>query len=728
MQRILLVSNRLPVTLERRKGAIEYNYSVGGLATGLKAIYKSYKSLWIGWNGIPVENLSTVEQKQIAKKLREKYDCYSTLLSRRDVRLFYQGFCNNTLWPLFHYFPNHTIYEKTYWQAYKRVNELFCQSVLKIAEPDDIIWVHDYQLLPLPQLIRQQMPEVRIGFFLHIPFPSSEMFRLLPWRRTILQGMLGADLIGFHTYDYVRHFLSSVRSLLGYEHASGLIYPDNRVVKVDAFPMGIDYERYHNAVNSPATQKEIRSLRNKLHDRKIIVSIDRLDYTKGLLQRLEAFDLFLEEHPQYREKVTLIVVAVPSRTNVRQYQELKQQVDERVGRINGRHGAIGWTPVWYLYRSLPFEMLTALYYIADIALVTPLRDGMNLIAKEFVATKTDGKGVLILSEMAGAAAELGEAVIVNPNNIDRVKEGIQQALDMPEEEVASRLKTMQQRLKRYDVRRWANDFMEGMVHIRVVQKRMDAKSLTKHLRSRMIHEYNNARKRLLLLDYDGTMIPFANTPEQAVPDKRLLSILEALAHDPRNDVVIISGRDRNTLETFFGRLNIGFVAMHGGWIKKKSQKWELTERLNDDWKDIFRQILELYVDRTPGALLEEKEFSLVFHYRRSDPDLAQLRVRELLETLRDMTEKIEVEVFEGNKVIEVKNAGIDKGRASLHWISGNAYDFILAVGDDWTDEDTFAVVPDFAYSIKVGFGLSKARYNLNSVDKVRQLLQELTGG
>jgi len=726
-KRLLLVSNRLPVTVEKKRCEIRYKESVGGLATGLKSIYSQYDCSWIGWNGLASDNLVMNERMEIKQQLLEKYKCHTTFLSRQDIRLFYHGFCNDTIWPLFHYFPEHTVYDQKLWNAYKRVNEIYCETVLEVARPGDTIWIHDYQLLPLPQLIRQNIEDVNIGFFLHIPFPSYEIFRQLPWRRTILQGMLGADLVGFHTYGYVRHFLSSVWRLLGHEHSSGLLKVDTRVVKADVFPMGIDYERFAGAVETPGVQKEIASYRKQLHDRKIIVSVDRLDYSKGIIERLKAFDLFLTENPRYREKVNLIVLAVPSRTGVKTYQDLKQQIDEQVGSINGKHGAIGWTPIWYLFRTLPFEKLAALYAIGDIALVTPLRDGMNLVAKEYVAAKSDSAGILILSEMAGAAKELGEAFIINPNNVISIKDAIRQAFEMPEEEADARFAIMQNRLKRYTVHRWAKDFVDRLQEVRNIQKGLYSRLISPKVRNSIRESYRSSKKRLLLLDYDGTLIPFADLPQKATPDKKLIGILKKLTHDKKNDVVIISGRDRNSLERFFGLLDLDLVAVHGGWQKMRDGEWVAPEHQNTAWKDEFRSLMEFFVDRTPGSMLEEKEFSLVFHYRKSDPELAAERIRELNEVLRDLTTHRGLEVLEGSRVVEVKNTGISKGRAAKRWLARDKYDFILAIGDDWTDEDTFSVLPDSAFSIKVGLGMSQAVYSLHSVQDVRELLIELTG-
>jgi trehalose 6-phosphate synthase/phosphatase len=724
-QRVLIVSNTLPIRITKRKGVLNYSPSPGGLATGLSPIYQSHDNLWIGWPGITPSEGS--EREGIIKELRTN-NLYPVFLSQSDVEKYYEGFCNKTIWPLFHYFTQYAVYDPGNWATYERVNNRFCEAVLKTAKPGDTIWVHDYHLFLLPRLIRERLPDVSIGFFLHIPFPSFEIFRLLPWREAVLEGLLGSNLIGFHTYDYVRHFLSAVQRLLGFEHTWGKLTLEDRIIKIDSFPLGIDYEKYSKASTEAPTKKEITRNLKKIGNRKIVLSIDRMDYTKGIPQRLESFHRFLEQHPEFREKVTLILVAVPSRSRVETYRQLKHQIDELVGRINGEHGTIGWMPVWYLYRSFPFTGLSALYSISDVALVTPFRDGMNLIAKEFIANRQDGTGVLILSEVAGAANELGEAIIINPNNTEEIAEAIHQALTMPEEEQIRRNRAMQEKLRRYDVTRWAEDFMEKLHHTKELQRGILTKHLNPASKQELITSYTAGHRRLIFLDYDGTLIPFALTPKEAVPDENVLDLLRTLGSVTGNDVVLISGRDRETIDVWFGDLPIHLVAEHGAWIREKDGEWKTIESLSQDWKEEIRPILESYVDRTPGSFIEPKEFSLVWHYRQADPGQAQLRARELMETLVYLTGNLDLQILEGSKVIEVKNAGITKGKAASRWLAGEHWDFIMAIGDDWTDEDLFKAMPKGAYTIKVGFTTSEAKHKVKSPHEVKLLLHHLIEG
>ena len=725
MERLIIISNRLPISVTKKGGVLRFQPSAGGLATGVRPLLENtYKGLWVGWPGISKEKITVAEKKEIEAELKRKNYC-PVFLSQAAVDNYYSGFSNRTIWPLFHYFTQHAVFEKSLWNAYRRVNRQFFNVVSEIVESGDIVWIHDYHLMLLPHMLREKFPDLTIGFFLHIPFPSFEVFRLLPWRNEIIEGLLGADLIGFHIYDYARHFLSSLRNRLGYEHSFGQVLVGNRYVKVDAFPMGIDYGRYAGAAENPPVQKEILKTRKKISEKKIILSVDRLDYTKGILHRLRSFDLFLEKYSDYKEKVTFIMVAVPSRTRVEHYKQLKRDVDELVGSINGKHGTIGWMPVVYLYGSLPFHALTALYILSDVALVTPVRDGMNLIAKEYVAAKTDGKGVLILSEMAGAAAELSESIIVNPNNLEQVSESIYKALKMPEKDQIRRNKTMQDRLKRYNVEKWADDFIKNLAQIKAEERVLLSRKITPNIRQEIVDDYNRSNKRLILLDYDGTLRDFEKNPQDAIPDKKILRLLIKLSDDPNNDVLIISGRDKYILETWFKNFNLGLIAEHGVWVKEKGGKWELIGPLVNYWKDEIRPVLEKYMDRTPGSFIEEKDYSLVWHFRKSNPELAMNRAREMKEAILHFTSNLGISVLEGNKVIEIKNAEVNKGNAALKWISRGHYDFILAAGDDRTDEDIFTVLPEKAYSIKVGMPPSKARYIVESVMEFRTFMNQL---
>jgi trehalose 6-phosphate synthase/phosphatase len=730
--RLLIVSNRLSVTVSEKGGQLSFKESVGGLASGLSAYLDSLKGaaftksdhVWIGWPGISAGGAT---RQAIIQKL-EEFQAHPVFLSERAMDKFYLGFCNRTIWPLFHYFPSYAVYDDEYWTQYERVNQTFCDAVMEIARPDDLIWIHDYHLMLLPKLLRARLPNAPIGFFLHIPFPDFEIFRLLPrrWRRDILDGLLGADLIGFHTHDYTQCFLRCVVRILGYDHNMGQIVVGGRLAKADTFPMGIDFDKYFGAASSPEIQPEKAKLAKTLADTRVVVSIDRLDYTKGVINRLLGYEVFLAKNPEWHEKVTLSLVVVPSRVGVEHYRQTKRQIDELVGKINGRFGKIGWTPILYQYGYLSLLPLVALYASSDVAMVTPLRDGMNLVAKEYIASRVDQTGVLILSEMVGSAKELTEAIIINPNNVDEIADALKEGLEMPREEQVQRNRAMQARLKQYNVVRWAEEFIQALFSLKAKQNEFNARYLGATLREKLKGDFNQARNRLMLLDYDGTLTPLVDQPQMARPSQELVEILTRFAQDSQNQVVIISGRDRETLDKWFGSLGIGLIAEHGVWTKNGGADWAMVRSLMSDWKPQIRPLLELYADRLPGAFVEEKEFSIVWHYRRADPELGAARAKELVDDLVNFTANNDIQVLQGSKVVEVRQAGVNKGSAALSLISASHADFILAAGDDWTDEDLFKVLPADACSIKIGMSPSYAKFNLRGPNEMVELLAELS--
>ena len=721
MARLIIISNRLPVTIDKREGAFMYYPSTGGLATGLTSLDDETEKLWIGWPGKAVDSES--EQLVIKNNLR-KDGLIPVFLSTEDIECFYEGFSNKVIWPHFHYFTQFTTYNNhTYWEAYQKVNQLFLQALIEHIEEGDMIWVQDYQLMLLPAMIRAVFPKASIGFFLHIPFPSYEVFRILPWRKALLEGVLGADQIGFHTYNYMRHFLSAAYRISGIEHNFGKLIVNDRLVNVDVFPMGIDYWKYAKQEIVLDPRDDAFKIERLARKKTIVLSIDRLDYTKGIPQRIAAFEDFLEQYPEYMEKVTLLLVVVPSRSNVDQYQELKSEIDLQVGRINGLYGSYDWSPIQYFFRALPFKVLSTLYKVSQIAMITPLRDGMNLVAKEYVASKQESEqGVLILSEMAGASNELTDALIVNPHDRSDIVETLKKAIEMNTSEQRWRLKKMQEHLKKYDIKNWAESYINNLKELTKRQKNSEVQLLNRESANPIITAYKTATNRLLILDYDGTLMNFQADPQAVEPDSSLLSILEQLCADEKNKVVINTGRDKETIGKWLGHLSIEFAAEHGVWTKR-GKNWVKNPGLRDKWKPDVYAVLENLVARTPGSFIEEKDYSLAWHYRRIDKELGAKRVREFRDVLTYLTSNLDLQVLEGNKVIEIKNAGVSKGKATLGWSNAQNWDFIFAIGDDHTDEDTFKVLPKTAFTVKVGDDKSAARFNIGSVEHVRSLLE-----
>jgi trehalose 6-phosphate synthase/phosphatase len=729
--RLLIVSNRLPVVTVEEKGQLMFREGAGGLVSGISAYLDSLRGSsfagpqyrWIGWPGVTVADPA---KQSLVTEMLAGFNAHPVFLSEHSMDKFYHGFCNKTIWPLFHYFPSYTACDESFYAHYRCVNRIFCEAVAPLVQPDDVVWIHDYHLMLLPHMLRTTLPTATIGFFLHIPFPSFEIFRLLPtaWRTEILEGLLGADLIGFHTHDYAQHFLHSVLRVLGHEHTTGKILLPNHLAKVDTFPMGVDFRKFQAAASRQIRQADDISWET-LKGLKVVLSVDRLDYTKGILNRLQGYELFLDQNPQWQKKVVLVLVVVPSRVGVDQYQEIKRRIDEQVGKINGKFGGVGWTPVLYQYRYLPFEPLVSLYTSSHVALVTPLRDGMNLVAKEYLASRTDRTGVLIISEMTGAAKELTEAVIINPNNVREIAAALRTALEMPEPEQIQRNENMQERLMRYDVVHWADDFLSQLPAVKAEQGRLHARLLNPEVKRQLLEKFRQAPHRIIFLDYDGTLVPFANDPQEAWPAPDLLMLLRALSQSINTELVLVSGRDKNTMHDWFGDLDVALVAEHGAWIRRKGQNWRPAKPLNNGWKAAVVPILQTYANRLPGAFLEEKQYSIVWHYRRADPELASACVKELVDDLVSFTANIDVHVQQGSRIVEVRCGGINKGIAALAFLPKDTSSFVLAVGDDWTDEDLFRVLPGSAFSIRVGNQHSWAKFNLRSHEEVLELLREI---
>ncbi|MDZ4224853.1 MAG: bifunctional alpha,alpha-trehalose-phosphate synthase (UDP-forming)/trehalose-phosphatase, partial [bacterium] len=533
------------------------------------------------------------------------------------------------------------------------------------------------------------------------------------------------DLIGFHTHDYTRYFLTCVHRILGQDHNMGEIVSGGRLVKADAYPMVIDYDLFSGDAKDAAVRAVTGKLKKNLNNLKVILSVDRLDYTKGVLNRLRGYEIFLEKYPEWAGKAVLLLVVVSSRIGVDQYQQMKRQIDEAVGRINGKWGKVGWSPVVYQYRHLSFGSLAALYNISDVCLVTPLRDGMNLIAKEYLASRADNGGVLVLSEMAGAAKELGEAVLINPNDREEIADALSEALAMPPEEQKRRNSVMQKRLQRCTVARWAGHFLNDTAGMKTKQKKMGARLLSSSALEKMMRDFGQSGNRLIFLDYDGTLVPFSKDPRAAVPPKNLLETLKTLCALPQNHVVLISGRDKTTLHGWFGDLPIHLVAEHGIWMREKGEGWALIKPLLNDWKEKLLPLLDVYCDRVPGSLVEEKDFSVTWHYRGADPELSSLRAKELVDDLTAYTANIDLNIFQGNRVVEIRSGGVNKGTAGIHFYSRFSPDFSLAIGDDTTDEDLFRALPESVYTVRVGMVDSHAKYNLKDHTEVISILNQL---
>ena len=726
--RLVLVSYRLPFRVLRNKLV----QNSGGLVSAILALAQKggteratqlgNEIVWIGKSDDTPEELARVQSQAGPFTLMPVY-----IEDKLDEK-FYGGFCNDMIWPLFHYFSSLANFDSSYFEAYQKAQEAFREPVARTIRPTDLVWVHDYHLMLLPGMIRRQVPEAQVGFFLHIPFPSFEIFRLMPrpWRQAILRGILGSDVVGFHTFDYTQYFLRAVSRTLGLETTPNSVTVGDRLVTAETFPLGIDYRRFNEAARSGPVAKEKQKLWRILGNKKLIFSVDRLDYSKGLQHRLYGFEYFLEKYPQWREKIVFDMVVVPSRDTIARYREMKREIEADVGRINGKYGSLSWRPLVYEYRSLPFAEMVARYSISDVGLITPLRDGMNLVAKEYLACQEDGPGVLILSEMAGAAAELSEAILINPTDKEEMAAAIAQALAMSEHERRAVLGRMQSRLRTYSVFSWARDFFDVMGRTKKEQHTRKIRLLSPTVEDRIEGQYRESSRRMIMLDYDGTLVPFSRYPEGAVPDESVVARLRRLSTDIRNTVVIISGRERGFLDKWFGDLRSVLVAEHGAFIRTVPDEWSGEVDPDPGWKQKVLPVLQRYAERCTGAFIDEKTLSLVWHYRNADPAIALLRSQELKDELREIVfHDGKLQVMEGNKIIEVKRAGYDKGSVAVKLLGMGTYDFILAMGDDRTDEDLFKVLPEHAITVKIGLSASLAKYNLRTQQDVYRFIDRL---
>jgi trehalose 6-phosphate synthase/phosphatase len=720
MSRLLLVSNRLPVTVKAEKDAVSVVRSAGGLATGLSRPHERSGGVWIGWPG-DVSRLSGAQRSKVEGQLTA-LRCVPLYLSASEVSRYYEGYSNRVLWPLCHYLLDRMPRHHKDWEVYAKVNERFADLVARHYQPGDTIWVHDYQLMLVPGLLRERLPQARIGYFHHIPFPSSEIFRTLPHRDELLRGLLGADVVGFHTPGYVHHFSNTLLRVLGVETDMDHVIHGGRTVRLGSFPMGIDAAVFEGLAEDPGVLEEVRVIKEQSVGQRLLLGIDRLDYTKGIPRRLLAVQRLLEREPSLRGHLRLIQVAVPSRTQVEDYAAYRDKVDELVGRINGQYGTVHNVPVHYLYRSFNERQLVALYRAADVMLVTPIRDGMNLVAKEFCAARPDEGGVLILSEFAGAATELRDALIVNPYDIEAMADAIERALELPAEERRERMRTLRAQVKSRDVHWWVRDFLDTL-------QAMPAPTAPAGTAgpAEVVARLKKPGSRVLLLDYDGTLVGFAPRPELARPDPELKSLLRRLAALPGTSVHIVSGRLKATLEEWLGDLPVGLHAEHGLWSRLgPGESWRMLDGVSSEWKAQVRPLLDAFTARVPGSFVEEKTASLAWHYRQVDAGFGAWQARELRLKLAESMGELPMEVLPGDKVVEVRPRGVHKGRIVASALKGaGSGALVAAFGDDRTDEDLFAALPEGSLAIHAGNKPTRAAYRVSGPSEVREVLSAL---
>jgi trehalose 6-phosphate synthase/phosphatase len=726
--RLIIVSNRLPVTLRRGKDRrIETRQSSGGLVSAILSLPDHSRITWIGAADFKKE----IWEEFVKTRDEKGMTLVPVFLDNKIESLYYNGFSNGMVWPLFHYFPTYAEYEESHFNAYRQVNMQFAEVVREVAGANDHIWVHDYHFMLLPGFLRTGGRKLSCSFFLHIPFPSYELVKLIPedWRNEILNSLLLCDVAGFHTAEYSSHFKRALSFFLGVEPVNSVATINGHSCYVGEFPISIDFEKFNSAYDNPGVVKLRKAMRKRLTDERIIFSIDRLDYSKGVNNRLQAYELLLKSNEALRGKIVFVINVIPSRETISTYRDRKRDIEENVSRINGIYGSVQWQPIIYQYRHLSFSELVACYTVCDVALVTPLRDGMNLVAKEFVATRKDLRGVLILSEFAGASHELMQAIMVNPNDVHLVGEAMLKAIGLSVEEQEKRMRDMQEVIRNNDVRHWAGSFVEKMKNARKPESAIQPNIMSVPEKHEIFDSYRNANRRLILLDYDGTLVQFNKRPEDAVPGDVLKELIGALAGNNKNRLVLISGRDPDTLQKWFHNSRIDIAAEHGSIYRLAGQNvWVYPGEIPMDWKKEARECIQKYTDKISGSFIEEKKYSIAWHYRdieNIDEEATRLALSKELLLLHH---KEEFDILHGNKVIEIKSAYTNKGKFISRLLTEENFDFVLAIGDDATDEDMFNVLRDgHHFTIKVGMGTTAAKFSLPGVKNVISFLDQLGG-
>jgi trehalose 6-phosphate synthase/phosphatase len=682
------MSNRLPFTVQRSRGKLELKPSSGGLISALAPALRARGGTWIGWPGIELRKGEKLPRGD------EPYDIVPVSLSDSEVNRYYHGFSNRALWPLCHSLPARAVFDRRDWQTYERVNKRFAAAALPAAG-SGLVWVHDYHLTLVPEFLRREVPDARLAFFLHIPFPPWDIFRLLPWSRDLLGGILACDLIGFHVDGYVQNFLDCVEKRLGarVDRTEGLIDYAGRVVRVESFPLGIDFDLFDERSREAPPARESRD------GERVVLGVDRLDYTKGIPDRIKAFERLLELHPSYRGKVVLLQLAVPSRSQVADYRDLKREIDELVGRVNGRFATATWSPIRYLYRAVPPERLAAMYRDADVALVTPLRDGMNLVAKEYVACQVEDPGVLVLSELAGAAATMREAIQVNPYNLDETAEAIYRALTMEEPERRSRIASLRRRERRDNVEAWVGWFLDE-----ATAGAAELTPLTDEEVESWLGPFLKEYRLALFLDYDGTLTPLVDHPDAAVLSPPVRKLLRSLVERKDTEVGIVSGRSIDNVENMVGLKDVTYAGNHGLEVRAPGLpdfQHEDVEHYRGRIADLGDALEEVCSD---GAWVEQKGHTLTWHYRpvTGDP-------MPLAERAREIIIEAGFQARDAHLAVEARPPiGWDKGRAVLHVLrsrygpSWPDHVRVIYIGDDQTDEDAFRIFHGMAATFRVG--------------------------
>lgn len=725
----IIASNRLPFSYDPKTQSVKT--ASGGLVTAIGGIKTPVERVWLGCapENLTQENWPEVKALMSSKNESTTWSHEPLFVSEKDYHSYYNNFSNDVLWPLLHYQNDRVKFNNEDWETYKKVNHLFAERIASIASPNDLVWIHDYHLFLVPIFLKKLRPELKVGFFLHVPFPSSEVFRQLPAREEILQSLLAADLVGFHDYSYLRHFCSSVLRILGLDTNFLAIKDGPHTTRLGVFPVSVETED----LQARASTARVSELLAKFKTNEFLfLGVDRLDYIKGLDLKLHSFAALLENYPEVRGKVSLLQVAVPTRTGAPEFIELAKQTAQLVGEINGKYSTPTWTPIRYLHSSVGHDELSALYRAADALVVTSKRDGMNLVALEYVAAQSmQNPGVVLLSEFTGAISALSHTIPINPWDYADTAEKMKLAMDMPRDERALRMKIMLQYLKSYTATDWAQSFISeleiqhkhGLDHEALAASRKTMVQILKRVRR------SGANRIVVFIDYDGTLVPIESSPELAtLPDSTRDALIRIQNKFPWLELVIVSGRNRQFLDSQFQTRNMALASEHGAeYFDPFTKEWHRRVHRNlEDWYPTAEKIMGHYAERTPRSFVEKKNFSLAWHYRQSPRDYGLLQSKKLAEELELGLANQPVTILRGKKVVEVRAAEADKGAFVSWYLDQTTTDtFAFAFGDDLTDEDMFKALKERGVSVKVGFGKTSADFRVRTQDSLLRYFNRL---
>ncbi|KAI8372791.1 glycosyltransferase family 20-domain-containing protein [Radiomyces spectabilis] len=706
-----------------------------GLQNAVHSIrHKLNDLIWVGTLGMPTDALPQQTKDRICSSFKAEHNAYPVIPTDAEFEGHYNRYCKQVLWPYFHYVvqddvENMMLQDKSY-KAYRAVNQRFADVIVENYREGDIIWVNDYHLMLLPGMLREKLPHAIIGFFLHIPFPSSELFRCLPPRKQLLEAMLQSDLIGFQTYSFARHFIQTCARILSLDTTPSGIHMDSHYVSIGIYPIGIDVKALNKKREKPEVRGWIDMLKDKYAGKKLIVARDKLDYIKGVRQKLLAFEQFLIRHPEWRGEVVLIQIAL----STSEQNELRAHISDVVSRVNSKFSNISYQPIVFLHQDISFSQYLALLTAADVSLITPLRDGMNLTSHEYIVCQEERCNPLILSEFTGTYGSFGACLRVNPWDYRQVGDAIHEALSMNQEEKVTRWNELYKSIIANSAQNFATTIISELCKVRTDPGRRFSAKVPSLDTTSLQKAMSTSKKRLFLFDYGGTLVPYGLSGDSK-DLRRLKKVLHQLVKDPCNSVYVISGRTKLNVERDLGDIpNLGLSAENGFYLKPRSGDWEqLFGKIDLSWQPAVKEIFQYYTERTPDAYIETKDVSIVWHYRtRAGPDAHYIawQAAECQNHIADSVNKnFAVRIVAGHTNIEVLPAEITKSNVINRIFQDIQPDFVLSIGDDRSDEDMFAYLNKQkgprVFTCTVGMRSTDAKYYIPNVEEVLCTIESL---